>query len=112
MTAYTIGRQFEYQVLEYFRELAYFAIRSPGSKTKIDIIAIKPHQVLFIQCKRAGTLGPAEWNQLFAIASTCGAIPIVASKIARKPIVFEQLMALKDGSGRAQPKRVWLASPS
>ena len=112
MTPYQTGRAFENRVVEHFRGLGYFALRSPGSKSKIDVIAIKPFRVLFIQCKRTGKLDPAEWNELFTIASTCGAIPLLASYVARKPIVFEQLMGLKDGSGRSQPKRLWPAPSS
>lgn len=109
MTAYQIGVTFERKIQHYLQELGYFALRSPGSKSKIDVIAIKPHQVLFIQCKRDARLDPNEWNDLFAIASNCGAIPLIASKAFRKPILFEQLMAFKLGGG-AQPKKVWLAN--
>ena len=108
MTPYEAGRQFERRVIEHFQELGYFAIRSAGSKSKVDVIAIKPHQALFIQCKRGGQLGPAEWNEFYAIAQRVGAIPLLATYVARKPIVFEQLMALKDNSRRVQPKRIWL----
>jgi len=105
-TKYRIGRQLEYRVRDHLKKIGYFALRSPGSKSPIDLIAIKPHQVLFIQCKRGGNLGVAEWNELFKIASSCGAIPLLASSPTGRGTVFEQLMALKDGSRRAQPKQV------
>lgn len=118
VTSYTIGAVFERKVVEYLQEHKFFALRSPGSRSKIDVIAIRAiipglvgSEVLFIQCKRAGWLDPASWNELFAIARACSAIPIIASKVARQPILFEELTGLKVAGGGKQPKQVWFCDP-
>ncbi|MGH1574344.1 hypothetical protein ACRAWG_31445 [Methylobacterium sp. P31] len=64
-TKYRFGRQFEYRVRDHLKSLGYVALRSPGSRTPIDIMAVRPGVVLFIQCKRGGALPPGEWNELF-----------------------------------------------
>lgn len=106
-TKYRYGRQFEYRVRDQLKAVGYFALRSPASRTPIDLVAIRPGRVLLIQCKRGGQLGVEEWNALYDIAVSCGAIPVLASCPVgvRNNTVYEHLVARKDGSRRAQPKR-------
>jgi len=102
---YRYGRQFEYRVRDQLKANGYFAMRSPASKTPIDLIGIKPGVVLFIQCKRSGVLNPKEWNELYDLAVSCGAIPILASTPRRRVTDYERLLTRKDGSrGQRQPK--------
>jgi len=58
----------------------YEVIRSAGSKTKIDLVALKPGDILLVQCKRDGRIGPLERGALVDTASWVGALPIVAWK--------------------------------
>lgn len=102
-TLYRYGRQFEYKVRDDLKKLGYFALRSPASKSPIDILAVKHGTVLMIQCKRHGALPPKEWNAIFDLASSCGAIPVLASCPTGRGAVFHRLIGAKDGSRRAQP---------
>lgn len=106
-TLYRFGRQFEYQVRDYLKSLGYFVLRSPASKTPIDLVAIKFGIVAFIQCKRSGQLNPKSWNELYDLAASVGAIAILASKTKRKGALYQQLIGRKDGSGRRQPFTDW-----
>jgi len=102
-TWYRLGRQFEYRVRDDLRGKGYFAQRSPGSKTPIDITAISPGRVLLIQCKRGSGISVAEWNEVYDLAVSCGAIPILASSPTGRGISYHRMMQRKDGSKRRQP---------
>lgn len=79
---YKKGRRFEWAVRDELEEAGYQVIRSAGSKTKVDIVAWKMGELLFIQCKatKAG-LPVVDWNNLIDLASMIpGTIPVLAIK--------------------------------
>lgn len=50
MTRYHKGRRLEYRVKKLFESQGYFVIRSSGSHTPVDIVAINKDEVVLIQC--------------------------------------------------------------
>ena len=48
---YAVGRRFEWKVRDKLQEKGYDVYRSYGSKGILDLIAVKGHKVLGIQCK-------------------------------------------------------------
>ena len=66
MTNYQKGRYREYRCRDYLRELGYFVVRSAGSKTAADIIAISENDVLVIQVKSKGEAGKKAVEKLKA----------------------------------------------
>lgn len=102
-TKYKSGRQFEYRVRDHLKGLGYFALRSPGSRTPIDVLAVRPGVVLFVQCKRNGVLSPKEWNTLFDLCRSCGALPILASCPTGRGCTYQEMTARKDQPGKRQP---------
>lgn len=82
-SAYERGVRFERATRDDLEGNGYEVIRSAGSKSKVDLVAIKQGQLLLIQCKPAGTrkLPNADWNRLVDLARMCGAEPIVAAKV-------------------------------
>ena len=48
---YIAGRRFEYKVKHYLEDSGYIAIRSAGSHSPFDIIAIKGDKLLLLQLK-------------------------------------------------------------
>lgn len=90
---YQRGRTFEWKVRDALQEDGYDVLRSAGSKTKIDLVAIKPGQILFIQCKRTnGQIPPAEREKLVLLAKYVNALALVASQpVPRKPLVYRRL---------------------
>ena len=100
---YRLGRQVEYRARDILRNMGYFVLRSPASKSPIDLVAIKPGVVLMIQCKRSGSLQPKPWNELLALAESCGAVPILAERSIPRHLRFWKLLGRKDGSRRGQP---------
>lgn len=78
-TNYERGRALEYRAITALRANGYYAIRSAGSKGAVDVCAIKPGQVLFIQCKKQKkAFATADWNILLWAARDSGALPVLA----------------------------------
>ena len=80
MSQYRRGADFERAVRLALQTDGYTVVRSAGSKSKIDLLAIKPGQCLFIQCKTNGLCPPAERIELRRLAGLIHALPIVAYK--------------------------------
>jgi Holliday junction resolvase len=78
---YAQGTRFEHKVRDDLAENGYSVIRAAGSKgdAKIDLIALKPGQLLLVQCKRTGSIGPDEWDRVFEVACWVGAVPLLAA---------------------------------
>ena len=55
---YISGRNLEYDVTNYIRELGGLAVRSAGSKTPIDVIAFFTDELWIIQCKKYSRTKP------------------------------------------------------
>lgn len=104
-TLYRHGRQFEYRVRDDLKRAGYFVMRSPGSKSPVDLLAYAQGSCLMVQCKRGGTLPPGEWNELFHLACSVGAKPILAAipKKTQRGVAYFEMLAPKDGTIRAQP---------
>jgi Holliday junction resolvase len=82
MAQYHRGRAFEHAVRAALVADGYDVIRSAGSKTKVDLVAFKADQVLFIQCKLNGHCSPAERFDLLRVSALLPnyAVPVVAWK--------------------------------
>ena len=107
MSHYSRGRDFEWKVRDLFAENGYSVMRMAGSKgdAKVDLIALKPGQLLFIQAKTsASALGPAEWNRLVEVAGWADAIPVLAAKGGRgEGVQLWRLNGPKVPRARTQP---------
>jgi Holliday junction resolvase len=68
MNNYRRGADFERRVCKYFDKRGYFTVRSAGSHSPIDLVAIKGGEVKLIQCKIDGVLSVAERQQLQELA--------------------------------------------
>ena len=78
---YRRGTALERRVRDELISAGYFVIRSAGSKSSVDLAAIKKGQVLFVQCKRSGSLPSREWNDLYGAAVVSGALPVLAEQL-------------------------------
>jgi Holliday junction resolvase len=78
------GRRFEYKVRDDLKANGYWVMKSPASKSPVDMVAIKPGQVLFVQCKLNGRIDPAEREALYTLAWLAGGMPILA-ELSRAP---------------------------
>lgn len=102
---YRLGRQFEYSVRDQLKAFGYFVLRSPASRSPVDLVAIAPGVVLFVQCKRGAALGVNEWNELYDLADSVDAWPILAARTSSRTTGFWVMEDRKDGGRRRQPMR-------
>ena len=105
--AYQRGRNFEYRVKKDMEKRGYLVLRSPASKSPVDLYCMKKNELVFIQCKLNGVIGVTEWNTFFDYSKYVGALPILAENVKGK-ILYSEAIEKKDGSHRKQPKREWL----
>lgn len=68
MSNYSRGAKFERRVQDYFEKAGYFVIRSAGSHSLIDLVALKGGEVQLVQCKTDGVISVAERQQLQELA--------------------------------------------
>lgn len=106
---YAGGTRFEHKVIKDLETNGYATVRAAGSKgaMKIDVLAAKPGQLLFVQCKRSGVLPPDEWDTLYACAGWVGALPILASNGERgRGVQYIRLAGPKE-RGRPMRNQPW-----
>lgn len=101
---YRLGRQFEYRVRDIFRAAGYFVLRSPASKSEVDLIAVKTGRVCFIQCKRSGVITSKVWTSFFNLSRSVGAVPILGEMNGMRGTLLWEMTGPKDGIKRAQPR--------
>ena len=101
---YLVGRNFEYKLATFFRRKGFFVVRSAGSHGVADLVAHKKGgKPLFIQAKAGkGGITVKEQNELFKIAFEADAIPIVALKEGRTPIVYKRIIKISVVKGDAE----------
>jgi Holliday junction resolvase len=72
-TRYRAGYDLERATRILLEANGYLAIRSSGSKGVADLVALKKGEVLLVQCKTSGRLGPGDRAALHAAAERTGA---------------------------------------
>ena len=105
MTNYRRGRDFENRVKKVLEAKGYFVLRSAGSKSPVDLAAMKDGKAVFVQCKMHGVLGVAEWNSFYDLCEEVGAMPVLASKECGAVALYA-IKGRKDGKGGRQPMEV------
>ena len=68
MSEYRRGADFERKVVNDYKARGWYASRTPGSKSPIDIIAFRAGEVHIIQCKLTGRMSGAAKEQLREMA--------------------------------------------
>jgi Holliday junction resolvase len=81
---YKRGRNFEYIVARAFRLLGWWVLRSPQSRSPIDLLAVKAGRILAIQCKRGASITVAQKQELIDLAKSLGAMAILATRESPK----------------------------
>jgi Holliday junction resolvase len=77
---YKRGRSFEYATRNKFRARGWWVLRSPQSKSPVDLVAIKTGKVFFIQCKSGGVFPTKEREILVRLADSVGATPVLVDR--------------------------------
>jgi len=100
---YGLGRSFEYRVRDKLSTAGFFVVRSPQSRSPADLIALKKGLILLVQCKRGGEMAVKEWNELYDLAESIGAVAILAKTTPPRGFEIKKLIGRKDGSKSRQP---------
>lgn len=107
-TNYSRGADFERRVARQLGDYSYKTVRSAGSHSPTDIIALRRGIAVAVQCKRSGRLYPDEWNEFFDWCAEAGAVPVVAMLGKNgKGAVYQRITGRKGGAGR-QPWVPWV----
>jgi len=101
VTNYANGARFERKVAGLLRDDGYLVVRSAGSHGEPDLVALKPGQVVLVQCKTSGRLDPGEWNAFHEAAEAVGALPLLAHRPAPGKVVYWRLTGPKVTRGKA-----------
>lgn len=115
MSKYGLGADFERRVAKDLGEQGYECFRAAGSHGKADVVAIKPGQILLIQCKRSGEIDREEWNEVVALARRIDprgrvALPMLARMPGRTGIEYGVLLRqLEPNERRAPAWQPWVA---
>ena len=84
VSGYSDGRKLEYAAQADLEADGYWCKRSPGSKGKDDVLALKGSltlgnlELLFVQCKLSGEMGPDDRAGLLELATRFGGVPVSA----------------------------------
>jgi Holliday junction resolvase len=78
MTGYGAGANLERETRKQLVDNGYFAVRAAGSHGIADIVALKPGEVLLVQCKTDGRMVPAERAEIISRAAWLDAVPLLA----------------------------------
>jgi Holliday junction resolvase len=104
---YRLGKAFEHSVKQQLQRRQFFVVRSPGSRTASDLLAVGTIQgttyALFIQCKRTGTIGSSDWNAVCKMAWAFGGWAVVAFRESPRTTAFYRLDDLREPRKKGRP---------
>lgn len=105
---YRRGADFERRVQARLEAAGYVTVRSAGSHSPADVVALRRGSVAAVQCKRNGRLDPDEWNEFYDWCAKGGATPVLAQVGGGgRGIMFSMLTRRKDGIRGRQPLASW-----
>jgi Holliday junction resolvase len=107
VTHYTRGAAFERAVAARLDIDGYLVLRAAGSHGVADLVALKPGQVVLIQCKISGIISITEWNTFYETASRVDALPVLAYKPRRGVFAYHVLCGTRVAR-RPAPYSVWV----
>lgn len=86
---YRKGADFERATIKHLKEHDYYCIRSAGSHSKVDIVALgNDGEILLIQNKLDSRISPSDRAELINLARRVYATPLVAYKLPRNSQIF------------------------
>lgn len=103
---YRMGRDLEGRTRLKLMAAGYAVIRSAGSKTPADLVAMRNGELLLVQCKRGGALPPVEWNDLIDFATQAGGRPIMVENPHAGTVRWWELETRKLGRGTGTKRQL------
>jgi Holliday junction resolvase len=96
VSSYDDGVRVEHATIHDLQKNGYDTVRAASSKGFADVVAVKPGQILFVNCKRTTPPGPTERAELLRVAAHLPgiALPIVALKPLRQSLQYRVLLGV------------------
>ena len=105
MSRYDGGADLERAAKKVLKDNGYYVVRSAGSKGVADLVALKRGEVVLVQCKTDGRIGPADRAVLRTVALPLGATCLVARwhKEGRsaRTVAFDELTSMGPAGRRS-----------
>jgi hypothetical protein len=104
VTNYRNGANLERAAKRYLEDNGYYVTKSGGSKGVVDLVALKPGEVLLVQCKTDGYLAPAERTALRQLALRLNATALAGRWAkegrAARTVGFAELVSMEPAGNR------------
>jgi hypothetical protein len=106
---YIKGRRFEYEIRDNLKKAGYFVIRSAGSHSPVDLIALNKDKVLCLQLKVNCRPTKLEWVEFYNISVPSNAYKIMVIKnngsleakyVGKEPLISERKDLFSNISGK------------
>ena len=91
MSNYSRGANFERRVKRYYEDKGFLVLRSAGSHSPVDLVALRAGEVILIQVKLDGRLSMLGHEQLRELAKENNCQAHLASRDKREIIIKELL---------------------
>ena len=107
MVPYRVGYYFEGLVRAWLEDHGWVVFRTGGSRSLIDLVAMRPGETILIQCKAGGRLDPRERKDLGLLSARLQVKVVLASR-EKTGLTFRRLRpdgSLVDGLEDTPEKR-------
>jgi Holliday junction resolvase len=93
MSNYAKGYNLEWKVKDALAKKGFLVLRSPASKSEMDIIALNKGEIYFIQCKKTGKNALYLYGlyPLVELARKYGAKPLLAYSLYYTPVYVKEV---------------------
>lgn len=92
-TPYSVGYTFERRVRQALQDQGWVVFKSGGSRSPVDLVALKAGEVLLIQVKVDGILSPRERGDLALLRAELGVRVFLAYR-GRRELKWLELLGL------------------
>jgi Holliday junction resolvase len=105
----TRGIYLERRAAEILASRGWFTIRAAGSHGIADVVAVRPGEVVLVQCKTDGAIRSEEWNRLYDVATALGAVAVVCQydTDTHRRIVLIRITGTHTPRSREWPHETW-----
>lgn len=96
-TNYSRGAAAERRVKKYFEERGFFVVRSAGSHSPVDLVALRDGRVTLVQVKSGqGRMSRAEVEKFCRLGQQYGAYSVVIARVRRGTLDFDAYFPVRE----------------
>lgn len=112
-SSYNLGRNVEYSAKKALEKAGFLVVRSAGSKSPIDLLAVRAGVSVAVQAKRSMKMRVDEWNIFYDLVTSSGCLPVVVGRPDGLRLRWGLMTGKKVpfGRGRDVPMQDWSPTP-